>query len=171
MTQHAQTGRVIVLCGLAALTRWRSKRTTRQALVAEVDSRVCRRHRCGVAACTELWDSALHAGGSDRCPPPIKPLVPRASNAPPAPRPRRPVHRHAALAFSPAGLCFLAVTTSTGGLEPDGAVTATVSCDLDFGDALILGTPASPTLSATSTEPVDRWRSDRQPTPNTGGGA
>ena len=35
----------------------------------------------------------------------------------------------------------------------------TVSCAVDFGDALILGVPGGKTLSATSVEPVDLWRS------------
>ncbi|WP_245976481.1 TadE/TadG family type IV pilus assembly protein [Amycolatopsis palatopharyngis] len=63
--------------------------------------------------------------------------------------------------LSSAGLACrsLSVMTSTGGLRPGGMVTVTVSCDVDFGDALILGVPGDKTLSATSVEPIDVWRS------------
>lgn len=49
----------------------------------------------------------------------------------------------------------LSVSTSIRG----GTVAVTVSCDVDFRDALILGVPASRTLSATSAQPIDVWRS------------
>lgn len=67
----------------------------------------------------------------------------------------------AASALSSAGVvcASLSVSTSTGGLRPGGTVSVTVSCDVDFGDALILGVPGGKTLSATSVEPVDLWRS------------
>ncbi len=67
----------------------------------------------------------------------------------------------AASALSSAGVACasLTVNTSTGGLRPGGAVSVTVSCAVDFGDALILGVPGGKTLSATSVEPVDLWRS------------
>ncbi len=67
----------------------------------------------------------------------------------------------AASALSSAGVsCVsLSVSTSTGGLRPGGTVSVTVSCAVDFGDALILGVPGGKTLSATSVEPVDLWRS------------
>ena len=73
----------------------------------------------------------------------------------------------AASTLSAAGVmcASLSVSTSTGGLRPGGTVSVTVSCAVDFGDALILGVPTGKTLSATSVEPVDLWRS----TPNTGG--
>lgn len=72
----------------------------------------------------------------------------------------------AASALSSAGVtcAALSVNTATGGLRPGGTVSVTVSCDVDFGDALILGVPGGKTLSATSVEPVDLWRS----TVNTG---
>ncbi|CRK55187.1 putative membrane protein [Alloactinosynnema sp. L-07] len=74
----------------------------------------------------------------------------------------------AASALSSAGVtcASLSVSTSTGGLRPGGTVSVTVSCAVDFGDALILGVPGGKTLSATSVEPVDLWRS----TPDTGSG-
>ncbi|MEV8438814.1 pilus assembly protein TadE [Actinosynnema sp. NPDC051121] len=53
----------------------------------------------------------------------------------------------------------LSVNTDTGGLRPGGTVSVTVSCTVDFGDAFILGVPGGKTLSATSVEPVDLWRS------------
>lgn len=53
----------------------------------------------------------------------------------------------------------LSVSTSTGALRPGGMVSVTVSCAVDFGDALILGVPGGKTLSASSVEPVDLWRS------------
>ncbi|GAB3454473.1 TadE/TadG family type IV pilus assembly protein [Actinophytocola sediminis] len=53
----------------------------------------------------------------------------------------------------------LSVSTSTRGPRPGGTVSVTVSCDLDLRDALILGIPTSRTLSATSVEPIDLWRS------------
>ncbi|WP_238412893.1 TadE/TadG family type IV pilus assembly protein [Saccharothrix deserti] len=72
----------------------------------------------------------------------------------------------AAAALSSAGVVCrsLTVTTATGGLRPGGTVSVTVSCDVDFGDALILGVPGGKRLSASAIEPVDVWRS----TVNTG---
>ncbi|PRY29208.1 TadE/TadG family type IV pilus assembly protein [Umezawaea tangerina] len=71
----------------------------------------------------------------------------------------------AADALSSAGvMCTsLSVSTATGDLRPGGTVSVTVACTVDSGDALVLGVPGSKTLSATSIEPVDLWRS----TPNT----
>ncbi|WP_309114715.1 TadE/TadG family type IV pilus assembly protein [Saccharothrix sp.] len=56
----------------------------------------------------------------------------------------------------------LSVSASTGELRPGGAVGVSVTCQVDFGDALILGVPSGKTLSASAVEPVDLWRS----TPN-----
>lgn len=53
------------------------------------------------------------------------------------------------------------VSTDTTGLVPGGTVTVTVSCQVDLGDALILGVAAHRMLSATASEPVDTWRSVR----------
>jgi Flp pilus assembly protein TadG len=65
-------------------------------------------------------------------------------------------------ALSSAGVVCrsLHVAISTGGLRPGGTVTVTVSCDVDFGDALVLGVPGGKRLSASAVEPVDVWRSD-----------
>lgn len=60
----------------------------------------------------------------------------------------------------------LSVHTDTSGLRPGTTVTVTISCGVDLGDALILGVPDK-TLTATASEPIDRWRS----TPTTGGAA
>lgn len=62
----------------------------------------------------------------------------------------------------------LGVDTATGGLVPGGAVTVTLSCTVDFGDALILGVPGQKRLSATATEPIDTFRSVSA---NTAGGS
>jgi len=66
-----------------------------------------------------------------------------------------------ASALSSAGVvcASLSVSASTGDLRPGGTVSVTVSCEVDFGDALLLGMPGGKTLSATSVEPVDLWRS------------
>lgn len=67
----------------------------------------------------------------------------------------------AAGALSSAGVVCrsVQVSTDTAALIPGGMVTVTVSCQVDFGDALILGVPAQRMMSATATEPVDTWRS------------
>jgi Flp pilus assembly protein TadG len=67
----------------------------------------------------------------------------------------------ASRALSSAGITCqsLGVDTAVGGLRPGGTVTVTISCAVDFGDALILGVPGQKRLSATAVEPVDRWRS------------
>ncbi len=67
----------------------------------------------------------------------------------------------AGAALSAAGVVCrsLAVRTATDGLRPGGAVRVTVSCDVDFGDALFLGVSGGKRLSASAIEPVDTWRS------------
>jgi Flp pilus assembly protein TadG len=50
------------------------------------------------------------------------------------------------------------ITVETGGLQPGGAVTVTVSCVVPLADLALIGVPGSRTVSATSTSPVDRWR-------------
>lgn len=64
-------------------------------------------------------------------------------------------------ALSSAGVTCVSlnVDAATGGLRPGGTVSVTVSCAVDFGDALILGVPGEKRLSATAVEPVDTWRS------------
>ncbi len=67
----------------------------------------------------------------------------------------------AASALSSAGVSCqsLAVDTATGGMRPGGTVSVTVSCTVNFSDALILGVPGQKQLSATAVEPIDTWRS------------
>lgn len=67
----------------------------------------------------------------------------------------------ASSALSSAGVTCtsLTVDTATGGMRPGGTVSVTVSCTVDFGDALILGVPGQKRLSATAVEPIDTWRS------------
>lgn len=69
----------------------------------------------------------------------------------------------AAAALSSAGLAChsFSVNTTTGDLRSGGSVRVVVSCDVDFGDALLLGVPASQRLSASAIAPVDMWRSTR----------
>jgi Flp pilus assembly protein TadG len=67
----------------------------------------------------------------------------------------------AAGALSSAGVVCrsMSVNTTTGGLRAGGSVRVTVSCDVDFGDAVMLGMVGGKRLSATAVEPVDVWRS------------
>lgn len=60
-----------------------------------------------------------------------------------------------------AGVTCRSVTVNivSGSLRPGGAVTVTVTCDVDFGDALMFGVGSSKRLSATAIEPVDVHRS------------
>jgi Flp pilus assembly protein TadG len=51
------------------------------------------------------------------------------------------------------------VNTDTARLVPGGTVTVTLSCPVDFRDAVILGVAGQRILSATASEPVDTWRS------------
>lgn len=64
-------------------------------------------------------------------------------------------------ALSSAGVACqsLAVDTATGGMQPGGTVSVTVSCTVNFSDALVLGVPGHKQLSATAVEPIDTWRS------------
>ncbi|ONI71361.1 pilus assembly protein TadE [Actinosynnema sp. ALI-1.44] len=64
-------------------------------------------------------------------------------------------------ALSSAGVTCVSLTVdaATGGMRPGGTVSVTVSCTVDFGDALILGVPGEKRLSATAVEPIDTWRS------------
>lgn len=64
-----------------------------------------------------------------------------------------------ALASAGAVCAALTVSTTTTGAGPGDAVVVTVSCEVDFGDAVLLGMPGSSVLTATSVEPIDRWRS------------
>lgn len=69
----------------------------------------------------------------------------------------------AAAALATAGtVCrSIDVNAVTGALRPGSAVTVTVSCDVDFGDAFPLGFLQNRPLSATAMEPIDTWRSAR----------
>jgi Flp pilus assembly protein TadG len=62
-------------------------------------------------------------------------------------------------ALSSAGVSCASMTvdTATGGMQPGGTVSVTVTCTVDFGDALMFGVP-SKSLSATAIEPIDTWR-------------
>ncbi|WP_143027948.1 TadE/TadG family type IV pilus assembly protein [Lentzea albidocapillata] len=64
----------------------------------------------------------------------------------------------AALASAGVTCRSVAVDIATAGLQPGGTVTVTVSCDVDLGDALMLGA-GQKRLSATAIEPVDTYRS------------
>lgn len=68
----------------------------------------------------------------------------------------------ASTALSSAGVtcASLTVDTATDSLRPGGTVRVTLSCSVDFGDALILGVPGQKRMSATAVEPVDTWRSE-----------
>ena len=67
----------------------------------------------------------------------------------------------AAVALTEAGITCqsLAVDTDSGGLRPGGTVSVTVTCGVDFGEAVLLGVPGGKRLSATAIEPVDTYRS------------
>ena len=67
----------------------------------------------------------------------------------------------ATAALSEAGVVCrsLSIRTTTDQLRPGGAVRVHVACDVDFGDALLVGAPGSKHLSASAIEPVDAWRS------------
>ncbi|MCE7009937.1 pilus assembly protein [Kibdelosporangium philippinense] len=69
----------------------------------------------------------------------------------------------AATALAAAGVSCrsLDVNAAIGGMAPGSAVTVTVSCTVDFGDALMLGVPGTKRLSATGSAPVDTWRGSR----------
>lgn len=52
----------------------------------------------------------------------------------------------------------LAVDVSIDNFRPDGSVTATVSCTVDLADLSGLRLPATRTITATHTSPVDHYR-------------
>lgn len=68
----------------------------------------------------------------------------------------------AASALSHAGVTCesLTVDTVTSDIRPGGTVSVTISCTVDFDEALTLGVPGHKRLSAKAVEPIDRWRSD-----------
>lgn len=66
----------------------------------------------------------------------------------------------ASTALADAGVvCRDIATTLTGALAPGRAVSVSVRCTVDFGQALLLGVPAATTLESTATEVVDVYRS------------
>lgn len=52
----------------------------------------------------------------------------------------------------------MTVALDTGAFAPDGAVHATVDCNIDLADLSLLGVPGSRTITATFTQPVDAFR-------------
>lgn len=75
----------------------------------------------------------------------------------------------ATAALAAAGVACQSVTVdvAAAGLRPGGTVTVTVSCEVDLGDALVLGAGRK-RLSATAIEPVDTWRSTTEAMAATG---
>ncbi|WP_418153402.1 TadE/TadG family type IV pilus assembly protein [Actinoalloteichus caeruleus] len=53
------------------------------------------------------------------------------------------------------------VDVDTGELIPGATVRTRVACQVDLGDALMLGVPGTRELSATASEVVDTWRAAR----------
>lgn len=76
----------------------------------------------------------------------------------------------AADALARAGLVCEPMTVSADitRFAPGGAVTVTVSCVVDHGDAVLLGIPGSRVVTSTFTSPVDTWRAT---TSSVGGGS
>lgn len=64
----------------------------------------------------------------------------------------------AALADQHVTCANLDVTTDTTNFQPGGTVNVTVRCDVKLGDLTGLRLPASKTLTATATSPIDRYR-------------
>jgi len=64
-------------------------------------------------------------------------------------------------ALSSAGITCSALTvdSNTADLRPGGNVSVTLTCEVDFKAALLLGVPWQKQVSATAVEPVDVWRS------------
>lgn len=62
-------------------------------------------------------------------------------------------------ALSSAGVvCAPLTVDTTGGMQPGGVVSVTVTCGVDFSDASILTVAGHKRLSATAVEPIDSWR-------------
>jgi Flp pilus assembly protein TadG len=49
------------------------------------------------------------------------------------------------------------ISVSTGGLQPGGAVTVTVSCRVRLSDLSLLSVPGSRVVRASATSPIDQW--------------
>lgn len=69
-------------------------------------------------------------------------------------------------ALGAAGVACAAIgaSTDTTDFRPGGTVTVTVTCTVDWSDALIVGVPGRTALTATATEPVDTYRGLTEPT-------
>jgi Flp pilus assembly protein TadG len=66
----------------------------------------------------------------------------------------------AATALAEAGMVCRDVTTTTVGVvEPGATIIVVLTCVVDFGQALLLGVPATRTLQASASEVVDVYRS------------
>ncbi|MDA8294948.1 MAG: pilus assembly protein [Actinomycetota bacterium] len=52
----------------------------------------------------------------------------------------------------------VAVKADVGAFGPGGSVTVTVTCQFDLGGLAVPGLPSVASVSATATEPVDRYR-------------
>lgn len=51
-----------------------------------------------------------------------------------------------------------AVDVDTSGFRPGGVVTVTVTCRVDLSQAALLGVPATRTVTASASSPIDTWR-------------
>ena len=66
----------------------------------------------------------------------------------------------AGAALANAGVvCRDVATTTTGSHRPGSAVSVTVRCTVDFGQALLLGVPGRKVLQTTASEVIDSYRS------------
>lgn len=66
----------------------------------------------------------------------------------------------ATTALTKAGVaCRDVATTTTGAFRPGSAVSVTVRCTVDLGQALVLGVPGRKVLQATASEVIDSYRS------------
>lgn len=52
----------------------------------------------------------------------------------------------------------LAVSVNTGGLQPGGVVTVTVSCKVPLADLALIAVPGSRTVTSSAVSPIDRFR-------------
>lgn len=64
-----------------------------------------------------------------------------------------------ALASTTKTCVALTAQTVTAAMRPGGTVSVTLTCTIDYGDALLLGVPGQTSMLATATEPVDTYRS------------
>jgi Flp pilus assembly protein TadG len=64
-----------------------------------------------------------------------------------------------ALASATKTCVALTAQTATAAMRPGGTVSVTLTCTIDYGDAVLLGVPGQTSMLATATEPVDTYRS------------